>query len=98
MTTGSFKLGVLIETAHHENDNDNKNNDDNNDKNNNSDNHNNNNNYYAVNLLWISLTQWMPRTELRLSLIALWVDICLENTVEPIDTFYSFCRTPTVEI
>ena len=38
------------------------------------------------------------KRELRLSLIALWFNICLENAVKPIDTFYSFCRTSSVEI
>ena len=35
---------------------------------------------------------------IHVSLIALWVNICLENAVKPIDTFYSFCRTSNVEI
>ena len=67
-------------------------------KNNNSKNNYNNNNYGTVIYSWISLAQWMPTTELRLSLIALWVNICLENAVKPIDTFYSFSRTSNVEI
>ena len=90
MTTESRKPGVFIKTAHHKNNKD-KDNDD-------SNNNDNNNNYGTVIQSWISLAQWMPRTELRLSLIALWVNICLENAVKPIDTFYSFCRTSNVEI
>ena len=39
------------------------------------------------------LAQWMPRTELRISLIALWVNVCLENAVKPINTFHSEHRT-----
>ena len=56
-------------------------------KNYDSKNNDNNNKYGTVIKSWISLAQWMPRTELRLSLIALWVNICLENAVKPIDTF-----------
>ena len=91
MTTESRKPGVFVKTAHHEI-NDNKN-----DYSKNNDN-NNNNKYGTVIKSYISLAQWMPRTELRLSLIALWVNICLENAVKPIDTFYSFCRISNVEI
>ena len=40
----------------------------------------NNNNGGTVIWLWIALTQWMSRSELRLS-TTLWVNICLENAV-----------------
>ena len=91
MTTGSSKPGIFIKTAHHENNNDNKNNDNNNKK--------------------ISIVTTIMITTMALSfyqgyhwrngcpelnyVYPLWVNICLENAVNPIDTF---CRTSNVEI
>ena len=34
------------------------------------------------------MMQWISKTELRLSIIALWINICLENAVTPIGTFF----------
>ena len=90
VTIGSRKSGVFIKTADHENDNDNndKNNNDGNNNKNNSNNNIYNNNDGIIIQLWISLTQWMSRTEIHLYIIALWVNICLESAVKPINTFY----------